>query len=1226
MTLLKDLIDIPEQVQKGDFVLRLTEGVLRPEETLKPYVVTPELAACFDNALTFIKSAIATTTSKATYLHGSFGSGKSHFMAVLHLILQGNTDARALPKLANVITKHKNWLQGKKILLVPYHMIGSRDMESGILGGYVEFIRKNHPEAPIPGVYLAEGLFRDAQNLREKMGDTPFFNALNDSDTSNGWGNLTNTWNAPRFETALTAQPGTEARSGLISILVKKFFQSYDLQASSQDEAFLPLDQGLAVITQHAQSLGYDALMLFLDELVLWLASRATDLKFVHQEGQKLAKLVEAQSADRPIPLISFVARQRDLSELIGDSVPGADKLNFGDALKHWEGRFHRIPLEDRNLPAIAEERILKCKTPSGREELNAAFDSKKFSETVLNVLLTQEGDRKIFRQVYPFSPALVQTLIAVSSVLQRERTALKVMMQLLVDKREVLTVGDIIPVGDLFDVVAHGDEAFSPEMAIHFNNAKKLYHQKLLPLLEKQHQIKWENLLNLPADDKQVVAFRNNDRLIKTLLLSALVPEVESLRALTADRLSALNHGTIKSPIPGKEGQEVLRRCKEWAAAVGELRVGEETTPIISIQLSGVDTESIIQQAEREDSQGNRVRLLRQMIYEQIGIQGEDEIQQYYEHTWRNTKRLCNVLFRNIRELTPSSLENTGENWRIIIDYPFDEAGYGPRDDIGKLQSFKDDHEQGSKTCCWIPAFFSPDAQKDLGRLVTLEHILTGERYGQYATQLSPQDRATAKSILESQRSALRRRVSSHIDSAYGLELRNTGSIDSSHTLELHERFISLQPDFDLRPPNAPDLKQGMEKLFEQALAHEFPGAPEFGADVTRIGNLEKVFAIIQACAQIPDKRILVDSPLRPIVRGIANPLQLGELAADATHFLLGQFWKNHFNKKSAEVGDLITVRNLRSWINVPKPMGMPTPLENLVILAYAEQTHRSFYRHGIPVEVSLKDLHNDCELREQKLPEKEQWQKAKDLVQNFFQLNLSPLLNPTNLATLESQAQTQAKAKLPDCRTYVSTLEQRLQSMKLTNSDRFDNAKQTLSILESLSSVKPTDIVQTLIALEVSSSEGPIAECIAHAKALNKILENINWEIFESMQQVEGDRQTEAMNILDSLREAMLRDEHVISLDNLKIYNNKAVRLLTKTPSVPPLAIPTPAAPIKIPTPGKTTTHQPAALVKKPETGTKENLNLVDAKELLTNLEQKLSSDHTIRLNISWIIEAES
>ena len=110
-----------------------------------------------------------------------------------------------------------------------------------------------------------------------------------------------------------------------------------------------------------------------------------------------------------------------------------------------------------------------------------------------------------------------MQTLIAVSSVLQRERAALKVMMQLLVEQRDTLTVGDILPVGDLFDVIAHGDEAFSQDMAIHFDNAKRLYHQKLLPLLEKQHG-RHEDVERLPYDDLKRVAFRNDDRLLKTL------------------------------------------------------------------------------------------------------------------------------------------------------------------------------------------------------------------------------------------------------------------------------------------------------------------------------------------------------------------------------------------------------------------------------------------------------------------------------------------------------------------------------------------------------------------------------------------------------------------------------------------------------------------------------------------------------------------------------------
>src|SRR3954462_5975326 len=179
MTLLRELIEIPEHVQKGDFVLRLSEGVIDPAGTLGEDVVTPELVRCFDQALDFIRDAVARRTSKATYLHGSFGSGKSHFMAGLHLILAGNPQARGIPELAGVIAKHNDWLQGKKFLLVPYHMIGAHSVESGVFGGYVDFTRRTRPEAPAPAVFLADRLFDAPRHLRQTMGDRPFFDRLN---------------------------------------------------------------------------------------------------------------------------------------------------------------------------------------------------------------------------------------------------------------------------------------------------------------------------------------------------------------------------------------------------------------------------------------------------------------------------------------------------------------------------------------------------------------------------------------------------------------------------------------------------------------------------------------------------------------------------------------------------------------------------------------------------------------------------------------------------------------------------------------------------------------------------------------------------------------------------------------------------------------------------------------------------------------------------------------
>ncbi|MGH2396406.1 MAG: phage resistance protein, partial [bacterium] len=437
MTWIRELIHIPERVHQGDFVLKLTEGVSHAEQTLQDYVVTPQLVQCFDDALGFIKQAVETRSSKAAYLHGSFGAGKSHFMAILNLLLSGNVRARSITELAVVVAKHNAWTQGKRFLLVPYHMIGNRDMESAILGQYADFVRENHPKAPVPGFYLADGLFQDAMRLRQQLGDPQFFNQLNADGTGggdSGWGDFGGGWDATSFEAAMLEPPRGEERMRLVGDLIVRFFTAYAAMAESRGEAFVSLDDGLSIMSKHAKGLGYDAVILFLDELVLWLASRAADVAFVSSEGTKLVKLVEATHADRPTPLISFVARQRDLRELVGENLAGALQLQFADVLKHWEARFHVITLEDRNLPAIAEKRVLKPVSEAARQVLQNAFEEfLSVRREVLETLLTSTADRELFRQVYPFSPALVQALIAVSSVLQRERTALKLMLQLLV-------------------------------------------------------------------------------------------------------------------------------------------------------------------------------------------------------------------------------------------------------------------------------------------------------------------------------------------------------------------------------------------------------------------------------------------------------------------------------------------------------------------------------------------------------------------------------------------------------------------------------------------------------------------------------------------------------------------------------------------------------------------------------------------------------------------------
>lgn len=1244
MTLIKDLIEIPEAVQRGDFVLRLAEGVTHADATLRQYVVTPELAGCFDNALSFIRSALQDRTSKSSFLDGSFGSGKSHFMAVLHLILQGNTAARSIPELAPVIAKHSEWIGGKKFLLVPYHLIGATNMEAGILGGYVEYIQRHHPEAPIPGVYLGESLFQDAAVLRQAMGDTAFFGKLNEKEQQGqevGWGDFAQGWTPERYDAAVRMAPQRPREVGektpaeaeqkpiygreqLVGTLIQTFFGSYNTVrtgGSSASEGFVSLDQGMAILSRHAQQLGYDGLILFLDELILWLASHASDLKFVHREVQKLAKLVEAQSADRPIPVISFVARQRNLRDLIGDSVPGADRLNFADSMKHWEGRFHQIKLEDRNLPAIAQKRVLRCKSEAARAELDRSFEqTRSIREATMNILLTREGDRAMFHKVYPFSPALVQTLIAVSSMLQRERTALKVMMQLLVDHRETLAVGDIMPVGDLFDVVAHGDEAFSPELAGHFNNARRLYQQKLLPLLEAEHG-RVDDLQQLPTDHPRRLAFRNDDRLIKTLLLAALVPQVEALKSLNAERLAALNHGTIRTPIQGKEGQEALRRVRKWAASVGEIHVGDETNPTIAIRLSGVDTDSILKQALVQDSHGNRVRHIRQIIFEQVGISGDGQFEHAFEFDWKKTKRSSIVLFRNIRELTDASIENASDDWKLIIDFPFDEQGHGPRDDLSRLQKYRDAHPTGTKTICWVPAFFSKPALDELGTLVLLDYILTGERFTQYANHLSLQDRQAAKQILESQRNVLQQRVRSHVNAAYGLDPELAGSLDTTHGLEANERFVSLWHGLAPQAPVAVNLKGAMESLLGQALSYEYPGAPEFEAE-PRGANLSKVYQVVSAAARSHDTegRVPVEKgPLRLLVRGIAEPLKLGAMPLEATHFVMDRHWKLHFDRKASETGSALTVQHLRKWIDEPRPMGLPREVQNLVILAFAQQTNRSFYLHNVRYEGTLADLPEACELKLDALPDAADWTVATDRAGAIFGVASSSLLNATNAAALAGQVKRVAAEHRVACAEYQQALYRRLEVLGLTgeSSERYRTATATRNLADQCHKAAESDVVAVLARAEVATSPTAMGESLKKAVSLKAVLASTSWEIFEAVDRLTDDRQPEATRIRSRVIEALQREEHAMPLGPaLQTAQSEAVALLTRVSVRDPEPKPEPKPREESELVVEPTGTGPARVRQRQEVFQ----SAADARQKLEALERQSGQVRSVKVTISW------
>lgn len=88
MPLIRDLIAMPERVHQGDFVLQVTKGVAEPEQTLRDYVVTPQLVDAFDNALGFIQQAVQTAESAVEcHQHSSRSSIRATRMVTHERIL-----------------------------------------------------------------------------------------------------------------------------------------------------------------------------------------------------------------------------------------------------------------------------------------------------------------------------------------------------------------------------------------------------------------------------------------------------------------------------------------------------------------------------------------------------------------------------------------------------------------------------------------------------------------------------------------------------------------------------------------------------------------------------------------------------------------------------------------------------------------------------------------------------------------------------------------------------------------------------------------------------------------------------------------------------------------------------------------------------------------------------------------------------------------------------------
>ncbi|WP_328846446.1 BREX-2 system ATPase PglY [Streptomyces sp. NBC_00258] len=1222
--LLRDVIDIKTSISTSDFVLKLAEAVSEEgaARALKDYVVTERLLENFDDSLGLIKAALDGHTSKAAYLHGSFGSGKSHFMAVLHALLRGDQAARARTDFDPVLGKHE-WLntEHKQFLLVPYHMLGAKSLEQRVLGGYVSHVRKLHPEAPTPQVYRTDSLFEDIRSHRLRMGDEKFIEGLGGAgsadsagvaiDEDDDWGDEFE-WTSALLDTALAAEeldggevnldlvnPSTpaELRAKLVHDAAATWFPGFAKNAAEDEHGFISLDAGLAVIAEHAKSLRYDGLILFMDELILWLANRIHDQRFVSREADKITNFVEGADSRRAIPIVSFIARQRDLRELVGEETSGAAETAIQDSLNLASGRFDKITLEDRNLPQIAHARLLSPKNEEAAAQLEAAFTRiKRVGPRVWDVLLgsdegTTGADEASFRLTYPFSPAFMDTLVHISSALQRSRTGLKLMGQLLADHRDEATLDQLIPLGDLYPVIADGgDRPFVDSLKVEFQAADKLYRTKLRPHLLATYEVTEEDVERYrhrreTVTDQQLAnrckGFVGDNRLMCTLLLSALAPSVPSLRDLTIQRLGALNHGSVVSPIPGAEVGVIKAKVGEWAARFPEIKeTGTGTRPGVRLELAGVDVDSVLANADVNNNHSNRRNLAKRLLAEELGLELQERlVADELNLVWRGSNRTVEVVFGNIAD--PDSLPDHEFSpsqeglWRVVIDLPYDEGEYGPRDDANRMQTLRELPGARPRTVGWIPTHLSAARFQDFQRLVVIYYALADERRFDtvYAQHLNADNRARAKQLLEGQRSALTKAVQAAFKQAYGLAEKKPGDVDVSFT----EHFDPLPDVPDLRVSIGQSLRDGVRHVAGKLLAHQFPAHPDLDPEgngtAVKPSDVRTVFKNFKAAVESGDRQTEVDGKERAVMRRIAAPLGLGRQTE--AYFRPSTRWVDHFAlqiRTEGGPGDL-SVGRLTEWLDRPEPMGLEPLLAHLIVAAYAEMDDRVWVRGGALLDPApeLSAIKPQDALRSQPLPDVPAWEEAGRRYWDIFGEQPPKLRRGPMVSQFARQITSQARAFQPHAADLVAQLEKHSPLLGLDGADesgRLALARRSRDLLDELlgldrgaagGTAAAKQIITAFAAFDLREvPAGRYGASIKQADAVAKSLVTAAWDMLKLAPSYGP--QGEA--VLEALRGAARADQRTLNLkDALQDARRSIVAVIERSQAAAAPARPRPA-----------------------------------------------------------------